>query len=253
MRRIHPRRAAPRLLPLSLGLALLAATVGHARPLAAQGPPPQQPDARPTVAVMYFNNSALVRHADYEPLSRGVADMLISELQTNPNIRVVERDQLQKLLEEHQLDSSTRVDQATAVQVGKLLGARHMIFGGFVVDMKGRMRLDARAVDVETSQVEYVENVSGKADDMLDVVAKLATKLNKGVGVLPPMPEHPSSTTGSASKLGRFQALMLYSRGLVEQDSGNTERAAQLYTLALDKFPQYAPAQERLRKLRQGG
>ena len=63
-----------------LALALpTSVTVAQVRP----------PDNRPTVAVLYFTNSALTRHEEYQPLSKGIADMLITELSASPAIQVV--------------------------------------------------------------------------------------------------------------------------------------------------------------------
>ena len=53
------------------------------------------PSTRPTVAVMYFTNGAISNNAEYAPLSKGLAEMMITELSANTNIRVVERDRLQ--------------------------------------------------------------------------------------------------------------------------------------------------------------
>src|SRR5215210_8284707 len=78
-------------------------------------------DNRATVAVMYFTNSALVNHAEYEPLSKGIAEMLITELAASPALQVVERDRLQKLLEEQNLAESGKVDKETAVALGRIL------------------------------------------------------------------------------------------------------------------------------------
>src|SRR5512138_1296037 len=125
-------------------------------PAAATGQP-RSPDQRPTVAVMpNFDNGSVLNHADYDALGKGIADVLITELSANSAIRVVERDRIQQLIDEQNLSTSGRVDKATAVQVGKLLGVHHMIFGGFIIDPKGQMRLDARAVNVETSEIEHV-------------------------------------------------------------------------------------------------
>lgn len=229
----------------------MAALVGVALALTVRATHAQsvaQPDARPTVAVLYFNNGALVRHRDYDPLSKGIADMLITELSANSGIRVVERDQLQKLLEEQNLSRTDRVDKETAVRIGKVLGAHHMIFGGFVIDPKERMRLDARAVNVETSQVEHVETVSDKGDNLLAMISVLAGKLNKGLK-LPPMPARARPAGDGQNRLGRLQALTLYSRALEEEDRGNREQAVALYRAALVKFPEYEPAQKRLARL----
>ena len=95
----------------ALGLALLATSAAGA--LGAQ----ESADVRPTVAVMYFNNGAVGQQAEFEPLSKGLADMLITQLAANAGIRVVERDQLQQLLQEQNLAKDGRVDAQTAVAV----------------------------------------------------------------------------------------------------------------------------------------
>lgn len=195
-------------------------------------------DTRPTVAVMYFTNSALVNHADYEPLSKGIADMLITQLATSPSMRVVERDQLQKLLEEQDLAKSGKVDQETAVHLGKILGARHMLMGGFVIDPKQNMRLDLRAVNVETSGVEYVETVSGKAENVLALVSGLGDKVNSHLK-LPPLPSSAHPTGGKTSKPDQLRAVMLLSRALNEEDRGNIDAAIGLYRQALGVYPEY--------------
>jgi curli biogenesis system outer membrane secretion channel CsgG len=225
----------------------------EARPAAAPAVQPAgrrdgQPDTRPTVAVMYFDNGALINHADYEPLGRGVADMLITELGTNPSIRVVERDQIQKLIAEVTLNASGHVDRDQAVRMGKILGAHHIILGGFVIDPKGRMRLDARAVRTETSEVEYVETVTDKADNLLGMVADLAKKMNSGMR-LPANPVRRDADAGGRGGRGQFNALMLFSRALAEEDRGNVPQAIALYKATLAQLPTYEPAQRKLTRL----
>jgi curli biogenesis system outer membrane secretion channel CsgG len=145
------RRWTRRLLPALLTTVVL--------PLGAQG----TPDTRPTIAVLYFTNSALVDFASYAPLSKGMAEMLINEIAQNQAIRVVERDRLQPLLEEQNLQNTDRVDKETAVKIGKTLGARHMLMGSFVIDPNQNLRIDVRAVNTETSAIEFVQTVNGKA------------------------------------------------------------------------------------------
>lgn len=231
-----------------LSLALVA-SAGLAPAAAAQG---AAPDTRPTVAVMYFSNGAIgAQNEELAPLSKGIADMLITQLAGNPNIRVVERDQLERLLQEQNLSTGGRVDKETAVQVGKILGAHHMIFGGFITDPKGRMRLDARAVNVETSQIEHVESVPGKIDDLMDLIDRLAGKMNSGMK-LPDMPKGAREARSESAKKVPFQAVMLYSRAIAEQDKGNRTEAVTLFRASLDKFPEYEPAKKALAKLESG-
>jgi len=153
---------------------LAAAVIGAAAPLSQAS---AQKDGKPTVAIMFFNNNAFTKDArDYDGLSKGIADFLITEMASNPNIRVLERDAVQKLIDEQKLTTDGKVDAQTAVKVGKLLGVQHMIFGGFMADPKGNFRIDARAVDVGTSAIEYTERVQAKADDIMPLIGTLAAR-----------------------------------------------------------------------------
>ncbi len=221
-------------------------------------------DTRPTVAVLYFNNGSLVRHAEFEPLSKGIGDMLAVDLARNPRLRLVERDQLQRALDEIRLNTTDRVDPETAVRVGRILGAHYILFGGFVVDPRGRMRIAARAMHVETSRIDGTESVERHSDDVLDMIDELARKLNKnsrGLRDTPPPPPPPPDPEPAAPDTAppppadpgrRFRALMLYSRALAEEDAGRRPQAAALYRSALAQHPDYGAARSRLRRLAQG-
>src|SRR6476469_10477413 len=142
--------------------------------------------AKPTVAIMYFNNNVFTKDArDYDGLSKGVPDFLVSEMASNPNIRVIERDQVQKLIDEQKLTSGGQVDRETAVKIGKLLGAQHMIFGGFMADAKGNFRIDARAVNVETGALEFNDRVQDRSENVLGLIGQLASRLNAGLKLSP--------------------------------------------------------------------
>lgn len=244
--------------------AVMLAGLGRAVP--AQASAARQPDSRPTVAVMYFTNGALMQHKEYEPLTKGVAAVLGEELQSNDSIRVIEREFLQQILEEHKLTETKQVDPSTAAQVGKLLGARYMIFGGFLVDMTGRMRITARAVNVETSETEHVESVEDKAENVLAMLSTLAQKMNKGLR-LPAMPARArqSGSTGAGAPVGSLEDLRRYARAtdardvaIVARDSASAQRAIALYKEFLAKAPptmvaQRNGAEKKLGELTRGG
>jgi TolB-like protein len=241
---------------LALGLALLST------PLRAQAPTRA---GVPTVAVLYFNNSALVRRASYEPLTKGIADMMIGNLISNPSIRVVERDQLQKILDELKLSSSGVVDAETAVRVGKVLGAHHILTGGFVISEKEKMRLALRSVNVETTEVEYAETVSGKSEDVLELIGELATKVSAGLhlpplpvreGVGSPAPAAPDSgkaTAVAVSAADRYRAFYLVCQSIEEQDKKHIPEAIALLREALRIYPTFTRAQVRLAVLEKNG
>jgi TolB-like protein len=248
-----------------------AAAAGIVVPLASLH---AQKDGKPTVAIMYFNNNAFGPGAkDYDGLMKGVPDFLVTEMANNPNIRVIERDQVQKLVDEQKLNADGRVDPATAARIGKLLGAQHMIFGGFAADPKGNFRIDARAVNVESGQIEYAERVQDKADNVMPLIDRLAAKLNSGMN-LPPMPTRTGdaggaagatgTVTGTATQAGApvaavapktslpMKYVVMYGKALDMADKGDKARAVELFGAVLKEFPDYGPAKIGISKLKPG-
>jgi TolB-like protein len=214
--------------------------------------------AKPTVAIMYFNNNVITKDArDYDGLSKGLPDFLITEMSANPGIRVVERDQVQKLIDEQKLVSGGQVDRESAVKVGKLLGAQHMIFGGFMADPKGNFRIDARAVNVETGAIEFTDRVQDRSDNVLVLIGQLASRLNSGLK----LPASPTRTGDASAPAGAQQAGMpaptklpmraavLYGKALDMADRGDKARAVELFGAVLKEFPDYTPARTGMSKV----
>jgi len=229
--------------PTRIALSVLAG----AGLLAAREPAAAQA-AKPTVAIMYFNNNVFSKDArDYDGLMKGVPDFLVSEMSSNPNIRVIERDQVQKLIDEQKLTSGGQVDRETAVKVGKLLGAQHMIFGGFMADPKGNFRIDARAVNVETGAVEYTDRVQDHGDNVMALIGQLANHLNAGLKL-----GAPTRTGGVGTRLP-MRVAVLYGKALDMADRGDKAKAVELFGAVLKEFPDYAPAKNGLAKVKPGG
>ena len=65
---------------------------------------------------------------------------------------LVERERLLAVLQELSLGSSDLADEATGLRLGRLVGARLMVFGAYQV-VASQMRIDLRLVDVETGKV----------------------------------------------------------------------------------------------------
>ena len=172
----NPRRLAPFTRRLA-SLAVLAVAAGIALPVRAD----EKTDRRPTVAVLYFDYTG--KDEQMGVLRKGLAQMLISDLAAVDAVRIVERDRLQQLLDEQKLGQSGKIDPATAARVGKLLGARYMVMGGYF-DLLGALRADARLVEVETGKIVHSAGANGRPDDFLGVEQKLAESLSGKLGTL---------------------------------------------------------------------
>ncbi|MGH7963812.1 MAG: CsgG/HfaB family protein, partial [Candidatus Binatia bacterium] len=83
-----------------------------------------------TLAVTYYRNLGA---PELSFLQKGLTALLINDLSQVRDLRVVERDRLQALLEELQLGSTGLVNQDTAPKVGRLLGAGKVATGAYAV------------------------------------------------------------------------------------------------------------------------
>lgn len=208
-------------------------------------------DARPGVAVLPFENGGSYGKdkEDFDALRRGIAGMVMAEMARNPAVRLVDREQIQKLLDEQGLATAERVDAQTAARVGKLAGARYMVAGTFI-DLYGDFRIDARIIDVETSEIIKVVRSDPKLSDrkqMYRIIQSVAERVMEGMQ-LPPLPA--AAAAASRARNVPTEAMALYSRALLYQDRGNSEKAAEFYTAAIRAFPEYTEAQTGLRRLR---
>lgn len=214
-----------------------------------------QDDMRPTVAVLPFVNSAIgAANTDLAPLSKGIAELLLTELAQNPGIRLVERENIQKLIEEQNLGRDGRVDDATAARLGKLLGAKHMVTGSFITDRSGKMVMTVKSIDTETGRIEWTHRGDGKTEEFLDLVTRVGAAANAGLK-LPAIPAAARQTSEVRTEQQRrvpFQAVMLYSRAISAQDSGNKAQAIELFSQAITAFPNFADAKAAKAKLEGG-
>lgn len=203
-------------------------------------------DTRPGIAVLPFDNGGSYGQdkENFEALQLGIPAMLISELSNNPAARLVDRRDINQLLSEQNLATAGRVDASTAAKIGKLVGARYMILGSFV-DFYGDFRVDARIVDVETSEILKVVSARKDRNKLFDIIQTVATQIMADTK-LPPLS---AAQVGAAKRDIPTDALTYYSRALLYQDRGDNAKAQEYFKKALAAFPNYTEAAEGLKKV----
>jgi TolB-like protein len=204
-------------------------------------------DTRPGIAVLPFNNGGSYGQGkeDFDALERGIAGMMISELSQNPAARVVERQEIQRLVDEQNLGAQGRVDPQTAAKVGKLVGARYVVLGTFV-DFYGDFRVDVRLVNTETSEIVKTESERMQRDHMFDIIRNIAARLMKDAS-LPALQRQ-----ASEQRMGRqvpTEALTYYSRALLYADRGQKDKAVEMFNRAITIFPDFAEAKDGLQQV----
>ena len=196
-----------------------------------------------SVAIAYFDNNSL--EAGYEPLARGLADMLITDLSNVQSLQLVERDKLNLALDELKLSKTKFIDPKNALKLGKGLSARYLLVGGYVVSAE-TMRLDARLFDVPASKVMFSEKVEGKKDEFFALEKELVELLIKALDVKLQLSEKTKLRSNSTES---FDAFAKYAAGLTAKDAGDEAKARELFEAALAADPNYRAAKTATERL----
>src|SRR5204862_138352 len=131
----HPRARGVAALRARAELALRTSAEQTARQaLARETELAQQPPQAATVAVLPVLVSG---DSTYRPLSRGLAELITTDLAYIRTLKLLERLQIGVLLDELKLGTSQRAAPATAARVGRLLRAERMVQGTVTIPSTG--------------------------------------------------------------------------------------------------------------------
>ena len=96
------------------------------------------------IAVFAFKN--MTNYSDWYNLAESMSDMIITKLINTKKFDVVERSQLNKIMEEKAMGQSGIVEQSEAMQAAQLAGAELILIGSASV-VGGKIEVDARIID----------------------------------------------------------------------------------------------------------
>src|SRR5262249_62143286 len=96
-----------------------------------------------------------------------------TDLPAVPSLAVAERARIGELRKELKLSRSAWADPQTALRVGKLAGATHLVTGSFAI-VGGKLRLDARVVAIATGKVAFATSAEGERDAFFEVEKQVA-------------------------------------------------------------------------------
>lgn len=124
--------------------------------------------------------SAILPFAERGSTVRGygekVSELLFAALAEQPDLWLVDRQDIEKVLSEHELSASGMVDPAQAVKIGSVTGAKVLITGS-VLDVDKDIHLIAKIIGTETTRVLGV-SVGGTAkSDIGPLVKELSVKV----------------------------------------------------------------------------
>jgi TolB-like protein len=193
-------------------------------------------DAEITVAVSYFENAS--GDSSLEPLKKGIAEMLTTDLAITGDVRVVERARLDDLLKEISLQKNPFFDESTAATLGKGLGATYLVVGSYSA-ASDKIILNARVIDVESSEVATAAKADGPMSDWPTIYSALSSKLLEGlVGKLSLVQQKKVGAVNS----NNFDAFKHYSKSVNSLDEGDVDAARKAVDEALASDPRFKAA-----------
>ena len=195
----------------------------------------QQPADPQTIAVLPVS---ITGDSSFLPLGRGLAQMIISDLDLLRQFRMVERLQVGALLAELEFGQADRVDASTAARVGRLLQAGRMVQGLAVIPPDGVTRLEASIV-LADGQIVPGQPATGRFEDLLRLEKEVALSIAQQLGYVLSEAERRLILENGTENLVAFLA---YSRGLEAEDLGDYSAAAQHYAGAVQADPGFQQA-----------
>ncbi len=169
------------------------------------------------------------------PLERGIAHLLLTDLAKVSRLVLVERERVEVLLEEMEAGTSGRVDPATAVRSGRLLGAAHVLQGVVRETADGRgVTLEAQVVRTRDGEVAATGRVSEGLPDLYAMEKAIVFQVIEQLGVpLSPAESREISERPRAD----LQAFLAFSRGLEAGDRGDWQAASAFFARAATRDP----------------
>ncbi len=164
------------------GSELISYSLAKAKPLEPEKPKIIIAGEKVKIGILEFQ--ALNEEARKDSLGKIFTEVLTTSFFKSEAFKIIEREQLQKILKELELTQSGIIDTSNAKQIGKMVGANAIVIGS-VTKIGNDMRLDARIIDVESGIILTAEKSEGETDIKSigimaeSIVAKLVNRFYK--------------------------------------------------------------------------
>lgn len=189
-----------------------------------------------TIAVMPFGYTGT--NADIQPLTRGFAQLVVTDLARSRQLVVLERERMQAMLDEMRLGEQGRSDPQTAARSGRLLRAARVV-QGTLTDVNSVLRADATVVNVSTAASPDAANAADQLTRLFDIEKALVLQLFDRMGITLTDAERQAFNQRPTQSL---QAFLAWSRGLEAEDRGDFVGAQDLYNQAVRIDPSFGAA-----------
>lgn len=137
---------------------------------------------RMNIAVFPFENKGASRD-----LGEIILDKMITVLYNQARFEMMERDKLNRVLEEQSLGQAGVIDAASAASIGKGIGVDAIVLGSVAASSSGALSIDARVIDTESAAIIVAQDIytgSSDAQSVKNAVENLARKITEDLPLI---------------------------------------------------------------------
>ena len=161
---------------------------------------------------------------DLEPLIYALSDMMITDFAVSNALVVLERAQIQSLLDEMALTASGYAEPGTGARAGRMLRAEHVVQGVLTTLAGDDLQTDADVLNIPSAS-SIGELTEGAAlEDLFDMEKQIVIRTIREVLGVELTPAEEQAILDN--RMDNVLAFLAYGRGLREVDRGDFEAAA---------------------------
>jgi tetratricopeptide (TPR) repeat protein/tRNA A-37 threonylcarbamoyl transferase component Bud32 len=221
---------------LILLVAIASIVIWQLKPRQKPAPPPLS--AKPSLAVMYFEN-----RTSEQDLDKILVDLLTTNLSRDERLEVVSSQRLFDILNEMGEPPGTSIDRSLATQIATRAGARTMLMGS-IIKIGEKIRITSQLSNVGDAALIASEQADGnKAEDVFRMVDELSEKVIARLGLSGAEAGLPSIADVTTSS---YEAYRYYQNGREHLWRWRFEEAAQNFEKAVELDPTFASAYSQL-------
>lgn len=182
------------------------------------------------------------KNEEMAALSKGLAEMIITDLSQVQQLEVVDRVRVQALFDEMALGQTGLVDEATAARVGSLIRAGKVVRGIYEVRDKEQLNIDMAFWDVMKQSFPAGTTHADALKNLFQLEKSIVFSVIEEIGV--------ELTAAEKEKIQQtptknWRAFMAYCQGLAREDAKDFAAAAKFYLKASRLDPDFTQAADK--------
>jgi tetratricopeptide (TPR) repeat protein/tRNA A-37 threonylcarbamoyl transferase component Bud32 len=216
-----------------LAIAVAVAAVGWSLIGRDRGPPGIGAAGRPAVAVMYFES--LSGDEEIRWLSKGLPNMLITDLAQTPGLDVVSSQRINEVLKQVGEENLESIDKRLVADIARRAGAGAVVVGS-IFKSGAEVRIDVQVEDVGSGRILSAQSVQG--EDVFPLVDELTGRIRSSLQ----MGDSPAGRPLADVTTRSLEAFQLYAEGLEAHMNVRYADARKLLEQAIEIDPSFGMA-----------